>query len=412
MSRKKLLWIGDAGVPSGFARATHEILDDLSQVYDVTVLGLNYRGDPHQYPYPIYAAAAGGDSFGVGRLIWMCDLVKPDLIIIQQDPWNFRFYLDQLARFAEYKHVPVVGAVAVDGVNCLGKELNRLAMSVFWTEFGRTEAARGGHTGRAAVIPLGVDTSTYRPMLNSRDRLPDGVRDAFIIGNVNRNQPRKRLDLTVRYFAKWFQMRQPEDAYLYMHVAPTGDTGVDVEKLATYYGVLDQLILVRPATWYGETEEELALTYNRFDVAISTTQGEGWGLPALEAMACGVPCILPDYAALGEWAKDAAVLVPCTSTAIGPPYVNVIGGIPDEAAFIAALDNLYLNPDVRATHAHRGLALACSDRFRWSTIGRQWVDLLAQIPAGQARGAVPAGQAVALGQPPAAAPTEPATVQA
>ena len=102
---KRLLWIGDVACPSGFARATHETLDTLRHVYDVTVLGMNYRGDPARpddefgkyhvdgrWPYQIYAAAPGGDAFGVGRLIFMCDLVKPDVIVIQQDGWNVPHY--------------------------------------------------------------------------------------------------------------------------------------------------------------------------------------------------------------------------------------------------------------------------------------------------------------------------------
>src|SRR5258708_32091701 len=89
MKRKRLLWVGDAGCPSGFALATHKILDELDYRlngdFDVTVLGINYNGDPHQYPYPMYAAFVGGDAFGVGRLISMCDTVKPDVTVVQPD---------------------------------------------------------------------------------------------------------------------------------------------------------------------------------------------------------------------------------------------------------------------------------------------------------------------------------------
>ena len=66
---KKLLWIGDGpDCPSGFGRATREILDVLKEHYDVTVLGLNHLGDPGTVPYPVYSCFPGGDMFGVGRL--------------------------------------------------------------------------------------------------------------------------------------------------------------------------------------------------------------------------------------------------------------------------------------------------------------------------------------------------------
>lgn len=379
----KLLWVGDAGCPSGFAVATHKILDVLRHSYDVTVLGINYRGDPHSYPYPIYAAAPTGDAFGLGRLIWMCDLVKPDVVVLQNDPWNIRPYLRLLEKIPEYMKVPVVGSIAVDGKNCQSGWLDGLSHCVFWTQFGLDEARAGNYEGPATVIPLGVDVDVYHPMdkLDARLQrgLPRQLDDAFIVGNVNRNQPRKRWDLTIKYFAEWIKTKKIDDAYLYLHVAPTGDTGVDVKQLAFYYGVIEKLVLVEPQTWYGIPEQDMVLTYNCFDVAINTGQGEGMGLTALEAMACGIPCILGDWSALGDWAKGSAWLIPCTSTAIGPPYVNVIGGVPDQTQFIGALNTMYRNKDARRQNSVAAFECAQQPRFRWENVGKQFAEVLSQV---------------------------------
>jgi D-inositol-3-phosphate glycosyltransferase len=388
---KKLLWVGDAGVPSGFARATHETLEILRRTYDVTVLGINYRGDPHSYPYPIYSCMPGGDWMGIGRLIWMCDIVKPDVIVIQQDAWNFPQYLQQLARIAEYKDIPVVGVVAIDGKNCNGKNLQGLAHAIFWTQFALDEARIGGYEGPASVIPLGVDLSTYKPMDKAEARRSRGLdilnkngnrvipESAFIIGNVNRNQPRKRWDLTVKYFADWVTKYGIDDAFLFLHTAPTGDTGCDVRQLMEYYSILPRLILVEPPAWYGPSDQEMCETYNCFDVAITTTQGEGMGLTALEAMACQVPVLAPDWAALGDWAKGAARLVPCTSTAIGPPYLNVIGGVVDQDLFVTELQRFYRSREYRNEVALGCLARAQESRFDWNNIGAEFTTTLAGV---------------------------------
>lgn len=375
---KKLLWIGDAGVPSGFANATHNIIETLLFHFHVTVLGLNYRGDPHQYPYPIYAAAVGGDAFGVGRMVWMCDLIKPDVIVVQNDGWNIPHYLKQLHRFKEYKDVPLVAVAAVDGKNFQKEWLDGVAHAIFWTEFAREEARLGGYTGPATVIPLGINTEVFKPMNKAaaRAHLPAELRDAFIVGNVNRNQPRKRWDLLIKYFAQWITEKKIRDAYLYLHTAPTGDTGVDVKQLAAYYGVVDRLAVVTPETWYGLSEEAMVQTYNCFDVNASTTQGEGFGLTTLESMACGVSQILPDWSALGDWAKGAAWMIPCTSTAIGPPYVNVIGGIADEKAFIQALQQTYANDRTQEVNAKAAYERSQEPRFNWATIGQQYVEAM------------------------------------
>ena len=390
---KRLLWIGDAGVPTGFARATHEILEIVRQSYDVTVLGINYRGDPTGFPEflrgHIWAAAVGGDVMGVGRLIWMCDLVKPDVIVVQNDGWNIPSYVRQLRlrlsngeyAWPEYAGIPVVASVAVDGKNFRGPWLDGVSSTIFWTQFALNEARTGGYVGPASVVPLGVDLAAYYPVdqREVRHRRIPSLMDKFLVGNVNRNQPRKRWDLTVRYFAEWVKTRLVGDAYLYLHVAPTGDTGCDVEQLARYYGVLDRLVHMKPAVWYGVSEDEMRDTYNCFDVQISTSQGEGFGLTTLEGMACGVPQIVPDWAALGDWAKNSALLVPCSSTDIGMPYVNVIGGVADESSFIQALDDVYRDRNLRHRLSARALTCAQDPRFRWDDVGQRFVEAIDRV---------------------------------
>ncbi len=388
-SRKpRMLWIGDAACPSGFARSTHGVLATLCQEYEVTVLGINYNGDPHNYPYPIYAAMPGGDAFGIHRLIWMCDLVKPDVIVIQQDPWNFPYYLTQLRKFEEYRGIPVIGVVAVDGKNCRGKMLNGLTLAIFWTEFGAQEAHAGGYTGPSAVVPLGVDIYQYYPTdkKNARKRLGlgDGFLDSFIVGNVNRNQPRKRFDLMIGYFSDWVHRFNITDAILALHVAPTGDTdGIDVLQYAEYFDV--RLAAIEPPVWHGVSEDTLRDTYNAFDVVLNTSQGEGFGLSAFEAMACGVPLIASDWSALGELCKGSAKLIPCTSQANmmgGGRSFNSIGGVMDKELAIQALDDLYRNHQRRHLLGQAGLSLVQEDRFRWSNIGRKFSDNMEQVLSG------------------------------
>ncbi len=392
--KKKLLFIGDAACPSGFARATHEILDRLEPEYDITVLGINYRGDPHNYPYPIYAAAVGEDALGIGRLIWMCDVVKPDVIVIQNDGWFIPYYVAKLRKvkpsgeyyYPQYAAVPIVAAVAVDGKNFRGAWIKDVTMAVFWTQFALDEARIGGYTGPATVISLGVDRKTFHPVPKEQALARKGalvLKDMFVVGNVNRNQPRKRWDLTLKYFSQWVHSNKIKDAALFLHTAPTGDTSINVEQLAQYYGIMEHLVLVEPEIFYGQSDADMRDTYNCFDACITTTQGEGFGLTTIEAMACGVPCIVPEWAALGDWAKGGAMTVPCTSTAMQSwPSVNgsaVIGGVADEKLFITALDMLYRDKEHRKLVSDAGQSKAAEGRFNWDVIGQQWSKVLADV---------------------------------
>lgn len=388
-----LLLIGDAACDSGFARGTHAYADGLAVDYEVHILGLNYRGDPHDYPYKIYPAYLGGDGFGVGRLKELLPKIQPSVIVIQNDPWNFLPYLDEIDAYVKetkQESIPVVGIVAVDGKNCRSKNLNKCRSVVFWTHYGLEQARLGGYHGPAHVVPLGVNLEAFNPLDRTLARahlfgqeveneptkriLPRKWHEAFIVGNVNRNQPRKRLDLTIEYFAEWVKSYDVKNAYLYMHVCPTGDQGWDILQLMKYYGVMDRLILVEPGVFKGVSDEMLRITYASMNVLVSTTQGEGMGLPAMEAMAMGIPTIGPDWAAYGDWAKDAMMLVPCTGTAATFDNINAIGGVVGKDEFIAALQLMYADEETRRTYGERGLNLMARPEYRWESVGKGVAD--------------------------------------
>jgi glycosyltransferase involved in cell wall biosynthesis len=336
----------------------------------------------------------------MGRIKSLTRHLRPDVIIIQNDPWNFGEYLDKIEDQRPF--CKVLGAVAVDGKNCRVDALNRMDGCVFWTQFALDEARKCGFTKPGVVIPLGVDRTVYKPMdqLAARrtleipeDKVPVG---SFIVGNVNRNQPRKRLDLTIRYFCEWVKSRDINDAFLYLHVAPTGDRGWDVRQLMEYYGVKDRLILVIPSIGQGVSEADLALSYNCFDVMVSTTQGEGFGLTTLEGMASGIPQILPDWSALGDWARDGAYMVPCTTTATTANFINVVGGIADEAGFLSALDTMYFQKQAREELADSAYQLACEPRFNWTDIAGRFEEFTS-TQVNDTETALPAHRSMAIG---------------
>jgi glycosyltransferase involved in cell wall biosynthesis len=350
----------------------------------VAVLGLNYRGDPHEFPYPIFPAYLGGDFFGVKRIADMVARLQPELIVIQNDPWNIPAYTDQLKGYTG----KVVGAIAVDGKNCRGLALNKLNRAIFWTKFAQQEALQGGMRIPSGVVGLGVDLNIYKPASRVVARqtigLPGVPDNAFIIGNINRNQPRKRLDLTISYVAEWVKRRSLRDVFLYLHVAPTGDHGYDCEQLVHYHDLRGRLILSEPEVWRGLTEADLALTYQSFDVQLTTSQGEGWGLCTMEGMACGVPQIVPDWSALGEWPGDSVVKVPCPTSITTPGRINSIGGIADKERVIEALDMFYESHhgQVWARYRQRGLELVRRPEFRWENVGEAFAAELEIVYAG------------------------------
>lgn len=392
----RILFIGDAPtVSTGFSKCTREVCNRLhANGHEVNVLGISYYGGPHDYPYAIYPCVDPLDRSlmvcGEQRLPKLIQRLNPDVVIVLQDPWNINGYFREIWKYSgdDKPTATIIGWLAVDSKNqCSGRELNTLDHVVTWTQFGINELQSGGYTGPHSIIGLGVDTAVYCPMdrLEARRQIlgtylsePNIPPDAYIVGVVGRNQVRKRLDLNLQYLAEWIKRYEITDAYLCLHVGPTGESGVDIEKLCNYYGL--KVITLNPPLGAGVPESDMRAIYNMFDLYWSMSQAEGWNLPALEAMACGVPCLLPEQGAPAEWAIDAAYLVPCSSTALTAPLnagPYTIGGIADRNETVLALDKLYRHADYRRKLSGLGLQLA--SRLSWDVVGEQWEALLQSL---------------------------------
>lgn len=402
----KVLWVGDTPtVSSGFGRCTEAACAELHRAgHEVHVLGLNEYGGPHDYPYAIYPCYhpldSGRDAFGVTRLPVLVERLEPDLVVLLNDPWNIPGYLDNLEGFAKRRAEqeepltipPIVGWLAVDSKNQKAKPLNRLAHVAVWTKFAADELRAGGYQGDPSIIPLGVDPH-FTPRDRAESRKMIGLGDlpdsAYVVGVVGRNQPRKRLDLTIAYFAEWIRECNVPDAYLFLHVAPTGDRGVDIPSLVRYHGLSGRVRLAEPSIGVGTPSKYMPNVYSAFDCYLTTTAGEGWGLAALEAMACGVPVIAPDSSALGCWARDAALLVPCTSTQINAPLNSLaytIGGVVDREKAVEALHRIYQSRDWSANTKggwadlrERGMALAAE--YSWQRASAMMREVIESVVA-------------------------------
>jgi glycosyltransferase involved in cell wall biosynthesis len=102
-----------------------------------------------------------------------------------------------------------------------------------------------------------------------------------------------------------FAKRHPE-AILYIHADPVSAHGWNLMQLGTLLGIpADNMAFVDPVSYrFGISQEDLAGIYSSMDVLLATSYGEGFGVPTVEAQACGVPVIVSDFAASSELVGD------------------------------------------------------------------------------------------------------------
>lgn len=101
------------------------------------------------------------------------------------------------------------------------------------------------------------------------------------------------------------------------------------------------------------TDEERLLLLNGAVMLVFPSAGEGFGLPPLEAMACGIPAIVSDIPALREVYSDAAFLVKAD----------------DLEGWCEAMKNVAGNGELRERLRQAGLRLA--GRYRWETMAQE-----------------------------------------
>lgn len=380
----RVLVISDAVAHTGFAQVAHGIFDHLYTKYDVHVLGINYFGDPHNYKYKIYPASTGGDLFGSNRIPSLIKNIKPHLVFMINDPWIVRDYINILVKSPvgvtedgkeAYPHL--VAYMPVDGLNLqpgFVKPLSKLNLAIGYTQFAVDQLKKSGLEADVDIIPHGYNKNEFFPVTleKARKALNNLPQNWFIVGCVNRNQPRKRLDLALQYFSEWVKDK-PENVKFYYH-GGIQDLGWNILQLAEYYEIGDRLVLTSSdiSAAAGVPRDFLKNIYSSFDVHISTTMGEGWGLTQLEAMACKVANIVPEWSALAEWARGGVSYVPCTATHVHTGGLNTVGGIADKQEYIKELDKMYYDETYRNSIAKAGYDLVSQPQFQWSSVASRF----------------------------------------
>lgn len=164
---------------------------------------------------------------------------------------------------------------------------------------------------KADYVPHAVDTNIFRPHPRQKDMILKGIsNDVFVVGMVANNQgnapPRKAFPQVFQAFAE-FQSRH-EDVFLYLHTDVLGlNEGINLLALANICGIPNNKIGAVDQFKYhigAVTPEIMARVYSSFDVLAMPSYGEGFGIPLIEAQACGCPVITTDWTAMPELVKS------------------------------------------------------------------------------------------------------------
>ena len=292
----------------------------------------------------------GLEAYGNDVLPGHAQVFKADLVLTLMDAWVLNPEMMASLNAACWMPVDCTPLSAMDRQFLRESGVTPIAMS----EFGKAELETAGFD--SGYVPHAIDTAVFAPSDKAAAREALGVpQDAFVIGinMANIDAVRKAFPEQMAAFAM-FRKKHP-GALLLMHSHQIGPgTGLDLRDLVNRLDIAPAVRWTNPYqyTCGGYTALELARWYACLDVYSGCSYAEGFGLPLLEAAACGIPSVATDFSAMPQVAGPLAHLVP------GEPFWNArhrswwakphIAGIADayEAAFKAEPDR-----DVIRQHA-------------------------------------------------------------
>ena len=163
--------------------------------------------------------------------------------------------------------------------------------------------AKANTTAKVICIPHGVDTELYQPDKNKEEnKAESGLNNKFVVGAVGRNQTRKMWAYQFKAFARF--SKDKNDVVMLLHVdeeSPSGwMSGWSLPYIAWKYNISPRKIKLTlqglsVVHRFFISPARMARIYNLMDLYFFLTGGEGFGLPTMEAMSCGVPVMTTAY---------------------------------------------------------------------------------------------------------------------
>jgi len=375
---------------TGFARVTENVLERIRDQYEIIVLGNNFWGDPTplQSKYKMYPSSNRFQTapFGEDRIREVVEKEKPDIVFTINDMWLINEQYKRIKDLHDQKLFKFVGYAPMDSygwTGCLDETANDWDGVISYTEFGAHEFIRGGIRKPITIIPHGITANQFYPMDKAEARKRLNLKDdIFIVFNGNRNQFRKRIDITVEGFAKF--AKDKPDTQLYLHMG-LKDQGWDVMPLfarAMQREGIDpngRIILTAQTQGPPNVEVEFLNTiYNAVDVGVNTCKGEGWGLVSHEHAACRVAQVVPNHTSCKEIFEGYGRLIRCDHVDVDTNYSREMP-CPSSDHLAAILTALYEDREKLAATAELCYLRATDERFSWDTIAHQFGEVFQEV---------------------------------
>ena len=430
MSKKKVLLVAENHkLASGFGTYAKNLLERLhaSGKYELAEFAIYMKSsDGKDVPWKVYGNAPEdsepdehkqlynsnpNNQFGAWRFDKVVLDFKPDIVLSYRDPWMDMFISKSpLLPYFHWVWMPTVdsdpqkqswieGFAKTDAVLC-------------YSEFGvKTLEKDAGHLlNVVGCASPGIDPKIYKPYDKKEIREELGLDpNVNIIGTVMRNQKRKLFPELIKSFAKFLKVAPPEikdNTYLLLHTSYPEKMGwnlgyhiseeeVGGKVLATYIcktcgrWKIDffrdslnycehckTISCVMPSVGMGLEVPDLVKIYNAMDLYVQYAICEGFGMPQVEATACGVPIASSNYSAMEDvvrWTKGYPINIQKMYREV---ETNAERVFPDNDHLVdTMIKHLMLSPEEKQKKSQE-VRDATVARYDWDDCAKVWMDYI------------------------------------
>lgn len=274
-------------IGSGYRNISVPLCEGLTKrEHEIKVAGLGYRGEQHDYDFSIIPAGNIGEGMGIIQNLY--NLWKFDILVVALDvPLQLRIIQQMKSRPFKYAGIMPIEAGPLTMSWAMGLMLMDKIFII--SEFGTKECQLQGI--QAEYLPIGIDTEAWRqPTQEERQAIRKnvlGLDDShFVILTVADNQERKNLSAGMDIIARFIKKGYPNIRWMLV-TREYNAVGWILRDLAQDMGISDKVMIFER----GMDFKKLWSLYAASDMFFLPSRAEGLGMPLLEAMSCGLPCV-------------------------------------------------------------------------------------------------------------------------